>query len=162
MSQYKILFKDDNLCFIALNTVYSIGEIMKDFVEKEIKNSNYNGIIIFDSLLSSLSYNDSNRFFCFKCNYGNVDYSKMSKSEQNFFKFLYFDILVHQKKQSGNLHVIVDDPFDSYDDIYVQDSIGIIVNLVNECIHDIETIDIFSHSMDLCQVFRHIFSNNII
>ena len=76
MSQYKILFKDDNLCFIALNTVYSIGEIMKDFVEKEIKNSNYNGIIIFDSLLSSLSYNDSNRFFCFKCNYGNVDYSK--------------------------------------------------------------------------------------
>ena len=36
MSQYKILFKDDNLCFIALNTVYSIGEIMKDFVEKEI------------------------------------------------------------------------------------------------------------------------------
>ena len=59
MSQYKILFKDDNLCFIALNTVYSIGEIMKDFVEKEIKNSNYNGIIIFDSLLSSLSYNDS-------------------------------------------------------------------------------------------------------
>lgn len=88
----------------------------------------------------------------------NVDYSKMSKSEQNFFKFLYFDILVHQKKQSGNLHVIVDDPFDSYDDIYVQDSIGIIVNLVNECIHDIETIDIFSHSMYIVYLYENVSS----
>lgn len=76
MSQYKILFQDDNLCLVALNTVYSIGEVMKEFVEKEIKNSNYNGIIIFDSLLSSLSYSDSNRFYCFKCNYGHVDYRK--------------------------------------------------------------------------------------
>ena len=88
----------------------------------------------------------------------NVDYSKMSKSEQNFFKFLYFDILVHQKKQSGNLHVIVDDPFDSYDDIYVQDSIGSIVNLVNEWIHDIETIDIVSHSMYIVYLYENVSS----
>lgn len=87
-----------------------------------------------------------------------VEYSKMSKSEQNFFKFLYFDILVHQKKKSGNLHVIVDDPLDSYDDIYVQDSIGIIVNLVNECINDIETIDIFSHSMYIVYLYENVSS----
>ena len=87
-----------------------------------------------------------------------VEYSKMSKSEQNFFKFLYFDILVHQKKQSGNFHVIVDDPFDSYDDIYVQDSISIIVNLVNECINDIETIDIFSHSMYIVYLYENVSS----
>jgi len=82
----------------------------------------------------------------------------MSKSEQNFFKFLYFDILVHQKKKSGNLHVIVDDPLDSYDDIYVQDSIGIIVNLVNECINDIETIDILSHSMYIVYLYENVSS----
>ena len=63
-----------------------------------------------------------------------IEFSNMSKSEQNFFKFLYFDILVYQKQKSGKLHIIVDDPFDSYDDIYVQDSIGIIVNLINESI----------------------------
>ncbi len=76
MNQYKILFYDENYCLVALNTVYNIGEVMKDFVKSEIKNSNYNGIVIFDSLLSSISYNDSNRFFCYKCNYGVIDYSK--------------------------------------------------------------------------------------
>lgn len=76
MGQYRILFKNESLCFVALNTVYNIGEVMKEFIEKEIKNSKYNGMIVFDSLLSSLSYNDSNRFYCFKSNYGKVDYNK--------------------------------------------------------------------------------------
>ena len=64
MNQYKILFYNEKYCLVALNTVYNIGEIMKDFIRSEIKNKEYNGIIIFDSLLSSISYNDSNRFFC--------------------------------------------------------------------------------------------------
>lgn len=76
-----------------------------------------------------------------------VDYDKMSKSEQNYFKFLYFDILVHQKVLEGNLHIIIDDPFDSYDDIYVQDSIAIITKLIKENFDVIDTINIFSHSM---------------
>lgn len=76
MNQYKMLFYDEKYCLVALNTVYNIGEVMKDFVKKEIKNSDYNGIVIFDSLLSSLSYNDSNRFFCYKSNHGVIDYSK--------------------------------------------------------------------------------------
>ncbi len=85
----------------------------------------------------------------------------MSKSEQNYFKFLYFDILVHQKVLEGNLHIIIDDPFDSYDDIYVQDSIAIITKLINEYIDDIDTIDIFSHSMyilDLYDSFKKIYN----
>lgn len=87
-----------------------------------------------------------------------IEYSKMSKSEQNFFKFLYFDTLVYQKKQQGKLHMIVDDPFDSYDDIYIQDSIGIIVNLVDNYIGDIETINILSHSMYIIHLYDKISS----
>ena len=82
-----------------------------------------------------------------------VDYDKMSKSEQNYFKFLYFDILVHQKVLEGNLHIIIDDPFDSYDDIYVQDSIAIITKLIKEHINVIDTIDIFSHSMYILDLY---------
>ena len=82
-----------------------------------------------------------------------VDYDKMSKSEQNYFKFLYFDILVHQKVLEGNLHIIIDDPFDSYDDIYVQDSISIITKLIKEHIDVIDTIDIFSHSMYILDLY---------
>ena len=82
-----------------------------------------------------------------------VDYDKMSKSEQNYFKFLYFDILVHQKVLEGNLHIIIDDPFDSYDDIYVQYSIAIITKLIKEHISVIDTIDIFSHSMYILDLY---------
>lgn len=88
-----------------------------------------------------------------------VEYKNMSKSEQNFFKFLYFDILVYQKKTTGKLNIIVDDPFDSYDDIYVQDSINIIVNLINSSISDIDTFNIFSHSMYAIYLFDSINKN---
>ena len=88
-----------------------------------------------------------------------VEYKNMSKSEQNFFKFLYFDILVYQKKATGKLNIIVDDPFDSYDDIYVQDSINIIVNLINSSISDIDTFNIFSHSMYAIYLFDSINKN---
>lgn len=82
-----------------------------------------------------------------------VDYDKMSKSEQNFFKFLYFDILVHQKVLEGKLHIIIDDPFDSYDDVYVQDSIAVITKLIKEHISVIDTIDILSHSMYILDLY---------
>ena len=88
-----------------------------------------------------------------------VEYKNMSKSEQNFFKFLYFDILVYQKKTTGKLNIIVDDPFDSYDDIYVQDSINIIVNLINSSISDIDTFNVFSHSMYAIYLFDSINKN---
>lgn len=88
-----------------------------------------------------------------------VEYKNMSKSEQNFFKFLYFDILVYQKKATSKLNIIVDDPFDSYDDIYVQDSINIIVNLINSSISDIDTFNIFSHSMYAIYLFDSINKN---
>ena len=51
------------------------------------------------------------------------------------------------------MHIIIDDPFDSYDDIYVQDSIAIITKLINEHIEDIDTIDIFSHSMYILDLY---------
>lgn len=88
-----------------------------------------------------------------------VEYKNMSKSEQNFFKFLYFDILVYQKKTTGKLNIIVDDPFDSYDDIYVQDSINIIVKLINSSINDINTFNIFSHSMYAVYLYDSISKN---
>lgn len=76
MNQYNIIFYDEKYCLVALNTVYNIGDIMKNFVNIELKNSNYNGFVIFDSLLSSISFDDINRFFCYKCNNGIVDYKK--------------------------------------------------------------------------------------
>ena len=88
-----------------------------------------------------------------------VEYNKMSKSEQNFFKFLYFDILVHQKVSEGKVHLIVDDPFDSYDDIYVHDSISIISKLIEENITSIDTIDIFSHSMYILDLYSELKNN---
>lgn len=86
----------------------------------------------------------------------NVEFNKMSKSEQNYFKFLYFDILVHQKIKRGKLNIIIDDPLDSYDDIYVHDSINIIVNLINKCFSNMTTINIFSHSMYIIYLYDSI------
>lgn len=89
-----------------------------------------------------------------------VEFNNMSKSEQNFFKFLYFDTLVYQKKSTGMLHVIVDDPFDSYDDIFVHDSINIIVKLIKESIEMIDSFNIFSHSMYAIYLYDSIISNH--
>ena len=75
MNQYKIIYYNDNFCLVALNTVYNIGKIMKEFVKAEIQNSNYNGMIIFDSLLSSTSHDDCSRFYCFKSINGKVDFN---------------------------------------------------------------------------------------
>lgn len=85
-----------------------------------------------------------------------VDVDNMSKSEQNFFKFLYFDILVYQKKEEGNLHIIIDDPFDSYDDIHVQDSINIIKNLIDKSIDKIDSFNIFSHSLYIIHLYNEV------
>ena len=51
------------------------------------------------------------------------------------------------------MHIIIDDPFDSYDDIYVQDSIAIITKLIKDHIDVIDTIDIFSHSMYILDLY---------
>ena len=61
--------------------------------------------------------------------------------------------LSHQKTVEGNLHIIVDDPFDSYDDVYVQDSICIIAKLIKEHINTIDTVDILSHSMYVINLY---------
>lgn len=89
-----------------------------------------------------------------------IEYNKMSKSEQNYFKFLYFDILVHQKILEGKLHIVIDDPFDSYDDIYVQDLISIIIKLIQENINNINSIDIFSHSMYIIDLYKPLKDND--
>lgn len=88
-----------------------------------------------------------------------VEFENMSKSEQNFFKFLYFEILIYQKNKSSKLNIIVDDPFDSYDDIYVQDSISIIIRLLKENSDKINTFYIFSHSMYVLTLYDKINDN---
>lgn len=91
-----------------------------------------------------------------------IEFENMSKSEQNFLKFLYFDILIYQKNKSNKLNIIIDDPFDSYDDIYVQDSISIIIRLLKENTDKINTFYIFSHSMYVLTLYDKINYNLII
>lgn len=80
MNQYKILYHSDSCILVALNTIYNIGEVMKNFVKDEIQNSHYSGAIVFDSLLSSTSHNDASRFYCFKCDNGIVDFNNKVKN----------------------------------------------------------------------------------
>lgn len=75
MEDYKILFCDNGICIVALNTLYDIGLVMKKFIKTENYRNKFDGIIIFDALLSSTSFNDRNRFFCFESLNGNVDFS---------------------------------------------------------------------------------------
>ena len=104
MNQYKVLYHNKNCILVALNTIYDIGDVMKAFVKNEIKNSGYNGTIIFDSLLSSTSHDDSSRFYCFKSNDGVVDFKnkiidyKLSKEYVSKFDN-YFD---NNKKMVNN------------------------------------------------------------
>lgn len=80
MDQYEIILFNKHYCLVAINTVYNVGEVIKKIVNSKIKCSHFNGIVIFDLLLSSFSYNDINRFFCYKCVNGSIDYRKRIKN----------------------------------------------------------------------------------
>lgn len=85
-----------------------------------------------------------------------IEFESMSKSEQNYFKILYFDILIYQKVKEGKINVIIDDPFDSYDDIFIKDSINVIVNFIYSNMDNIKYCQIFSHSSFIMNLYRDI------
>lgn len=75
MEEYNVICFNNDICIVALNTVYDIGIIMKKYIKKENIKNQFTGILIFDALLSSTSYNDKDRFYYFKSNQGVVDFS---------------------------------------------------------------------------------------
>ena len=87
-----------------------------------------------------------------------VKYSEMSKSEQKFFKFLYFDILIKQQTKPNNLSIIIDDPFDSYDYNTIQHNIEILSKLISDNSIILKSCDIFSHSTSILDLYKKVFS----
>ena len=97
MNEYKIIYYDDNFCLIALNTVYDVGSTIKKIIMSKIENTNFSGLLVFDLLLSSLSFEDENRFKYFDVNNGKVEFSNknrnycLSKEQEQKFNTYYLN-----------------------------------------------------------------------
>lgn len=97
MNEYKIIYHDDKFCLIALNTVYDVGSIIKKIIMSKIENTNFNGLLVFDLLLSSLSFEDENRFKYFDVKNGKVEFSDkkrkycLSKEQEEKFNTYYLN-----------------------------------------------------------------------
>lgn len=97
MNEYKIIYYDDKFCLIALNTMYDVGSIIKKIIMSKIENTNFSGLLVFDLLLSSLSFEDENRFKCFDVNNGKVEFSNknrkncLSKEQEHEFNTYYLN-----------------------------------------------------------------------
>ncbi|MFH2116727.1 MAG: hypothetical protein ABII85_01645 [Bacillota bacterium] len=89
-----------------------------------------------------------------------IPFSSLSTSEKNHFKIIYFKTLIREKSREGELNIIVDDPFDSYDDIYVQDSIQVLTDSVSQSFHLIKSCYVFSHSTYVLNLYKSIQSIN--
>lgn len=75
--------------------------------------------------------------------------SELSMSEQKMLKFAYFRILFLQHIQSNpslKFVVIIDDPFDSYDDIYVTSMVEIVFDLLKIYKDNFYKFIVLSHS----------------
>lgn len=75
--------------------------------------------------------------------------NELSMSEQKLLKFIYFRILFLQNikaKPSLKFAVVIDDPFDSYDDVYVSSMIEIVFDLLKIYKTNIEKFIVLSHS----------------
>jgi hypothetical protein len=75
--------------------------------------------------------------------------SELSMSEQKMLKFAYFRILFLQHIQSNpslKFVVIIDDPFDSYDDIYVISMVEIVFDLLKIYKDNFDKFIVLSHS----------------
>lgn len=77
--QYEILFKNKSYYLVAIKCVYYIGEIMKEFAHNENNNlvsTSFDGLIVFDALLSSPSFDSKDRFYAYKCHNGVINFNK--------------------------------------------------------------------------------------
>ena len=88
MGQYKILYYDDKECYVIIKVATNPGSVIKEFIKFEMSNTKYNGIIIFDSLLSSISPTNKKRFFCYKCVDGKIDFNNQLKNIKIKKKYL--------------------------------------------------------------------------
>lgn len=88
MKNYEIIYKTNNYYLVAIKSVYSVGRIIKEFVEENINNSNFSGDIDFDLLLSSNSYESEDRFWQFHASDGNVDFrnKKIYRPDKKYIK----------------------------------------------------------------------------
>lgn len=88
--------------------------------------------------------------------------TELSMSEIKFLKFIYFRILFLQNIRINPLLkmiVIVDDPFDSYDDIYVSNMIEIIFDLLKLNQATIEKFIVLSHSFLSLRLLNERYNN---
>lgn len=139
----------------------SLKEKTKKFcIHQESKNSKiYNKI---EKEFSTFNeYTKSN--FTFEIKNGTLEIktkdkpvNKLSMSEQKLLQFIYFRILFLQNLELANkkLVVIIDDPFDSYDDIYVYNMVNIIFDLIELYRDKIEKFIVLSHNLNSLKLLK--------
>lgn len=88
-------------------------------------------------------------------------YEDLSQSEKNFLKFLYFDILLMSRHNDNKqVELIIDDPFDSYDEATISNLLYIITNSFKEYSSSIDSTYVFSHSIRLFYLFKEVHDIN--
>lgn len=83
----------------------------------------------------------------------------LSLSEQKLLQFIYFRILFlqHIEEEKDKIIITIDDPFDSYDDVYVYNMINIIFELIEMYNSFIDRFIVLSHSMNSLQLLNNEF-----
>ena len=83
----------------------------------------------------------------------------LSLSEQKLLQFIYFRILFlqHIEEEKDKIIITIDDPFDSYDDVYVYNMINIIFELIKMYSNYIERFIVLSHSINSLQLLNNEF-----
>lgn len=109
-------------------------------------------------------YTDSN--FSFEIKNGKLQVKSekkgiknLSLSEQKLLQFIYFRILFLQRieEEKDKIIITIDDPFDSYDDVYVYNMINIIFELIKTYSAYIDKFIVLSHSMSSLQLLNNEF-----
>jgi hypothetical protein len=84
----------------------------------------------------------------------NPPFKDLSESEQDFFEILYFRHLITQKILKNAISIIMDDPFDSYDDANIFRSVTFLSQIIISCGKKLENCFIFSHSLHVITLFQ--------
>lgn len=120
-------------------------------LENEFKKfNNYtNSNFTFEIKRGKLEINNKNR-----------EIQTLSLSEQKLLQFIYFRILFlqHIEEKQDKIVITIDDPFDSYDDVYVYNMINIIFELIKVYNNNIEKFVVLSHNMNSLQLLNNEFN----
>lgn len=88
-------------------------------------------------------------------------FKNLSESEQDFFEILYFNLLIKQKIKRNSITIIMDDPFDSYDDANIFRSVSFLSKIIKECSAKLDNCFVFSHSLHVVTLFRELHDREI-